>query len=239
MAGSAFPPSPGRGGRPPQEVRPGLWLFPPNPEAHGGSAWLWETRAGSVLIDCPAHTEANLALLRERARRGPGWIVLLGRDGHGRCRRLQESLGWPVLVQEQEAYLLPGVAPLLSFGAEHQLLEGLHLLWTPGPSPGAAVLHGRGGVAGPVDGLFCGRLLVPVAPRRLAPVPSPRGFHWPRQRRSVVALARGLPPGSPSWIASGAGLGALAGEVLVPDGARLLALLAAQCLAPETDANPP
>lgn len=186
-----------------------------------------ETSAGDVLIDCPPDSPESLRFLAERARHTRGWIVLLGREGHGHCRRVQEPLGWPVLVQEQEAYLLPGVAELVAFGTEHRLLEGLDLLWTPGPSPGAAVLHARGGVAGPLDGLFCGRLLVPMAPGQLAPLPSPRGFHLPRQQRSVVALCHWLPPGSPQWIATGAGLGALRGEVLVPDGARVLASLAA------------
>jgi len=58
-------------------------------------------------------------------------------------------------------------------------------------------------------------------------LPSPRGFHLPRQQRSVEALSRWLPPGSPQWIATGAGLGALRGEALVPNGARVLASLAA------------
>ena len=233
MAGSSFAHAPGRAGRPPRQVRPGLWLFPPNPDTHGGSSWLLETRAGDLLIDCPPDTEASVRVLQERANRSPGWIVLLGRDGHGHCRRVRELLGWPVLVQEQEAHLLPGMEGLIPFGAEHRLLEGLQLLWTPGPSPGAAVLHVRGGVAGSVDGLFCGRLLVPVGPGRLAPLPSPRGFHWPRHRRGVAALAEWLPPGSPDWIATGAGLGALRGEALVPEGARLLAALATEALASE------
>ena len=223
MAETALTALSGRSGRPPQPVGPGLWLFPPNPQSHGGSAWLLETSAGEVLIDCPPDTEASLDFLRARAARSSGWIVLLGRDGHGRCRRVQELLGWPVLVQEQEAYLLPGMEGLTPFGAEHQLVEGLRLLWTPGPSPGAAVLHACGGVVGAVDGLFCGRLLVPVAPQRLAPLPSPRGFHGPRQRRSLTHLTRWLPSGSPSWIASGAALGALGGAALVKDGAAVLA----------------
>lgn len=222
MAGSAFSPGSERSGRPPREVLPGVWVFPPNPRTHGGSAWLLDTDAGAVLVDCPPENEATLAFLQARAARSAGWMVLLGRDGHGSCRKVQERLGWPVVVQEQEAYLLPGVKDLRPFGEDHQLAEGLHLLWTPGPSPGAAVLHACGGVADGVDGLFCGRLLVPVAPQRLAPLLSPRGFHGPRQRRSVTRLARWLPSGSPAWMASGAALGALAGEVLVRGGASLL-----------------
>ncbi|MEB3259277.1 MAG: MBL fold metallo-hydrolase [Cyanobacteriota bacterium] len=228
MAGSSFPPSPGRAGRPPREVGPGLWLFPPNPDTWGGSSWLLETSAGDLLIDCPPDSPESLDFLQERARRSRGWIVLLGREGHGHCRRVQEHLGWPVLVHEQEAYLLPGLAERVAFGAEHELLDGVQLLWTPGPSPGAAVLHARGGVVGARDGLFCGRLLVPVAPGRLDALPSPRGFHLPRQQRSVEALSRWLPPGSPDWIASGAGLGALRGEALVSNGAAVLVALAAR-----------
>jgi hypothetical protein len=228
MAGSAFSPAPDRTGRPPTLVRPGLWLFPPNPQTHGGSAWLLETRAGDVLVDCPPETESTVAFLQaRRVDRPSGWIVLLGRDGHGRCKRLQEQLGWPVVVQEQEAYLLPGLPNLLCFGGQHTLLEGLRLLWTPGPSPGAAVLHASGGQAGAQDGLFCGRLLVPIGPQSLAPLLSPRGFHGPRQRQSVERLVGWLPPGSPGWIASGAGLGALGGEAVVEGGALMLAELAA------------
>jgi glyoxylase-like metal-dependent hydrolase (beta-lactamase superfamily II) len=234
-------PAPLEPGRPPQPVLPGLWLFAPNRDSQGGTSWWLELAALDLLIDVPALSEANLAFLRERAgRRGsaapPPWIVLTGREGHGRCRRLQQALGWPVLVQEQEAYLLPGVQPLQPFGAEHTLAEGVRLLWTPGPSPGACVLHACEG-AGGVDGLFCGRLLVPVAPGRLAPLISRRTFHGPRQWRSLAHLRAWLPAGSPDWIASGAGLGALRGEKLVGGGAALLADLDRQALAADPGAG--
>ena len=221
-------------GRPPRPVRSDLWLFAPNRDNQGGSAWFLEHSERDLLIDVPALTEANLAFLQHRPR--PGQIVLTGRDGHGRCRALQEALGWPVLVQEQEAYLLPGVKGLETFGLEHALTPGLRLLWTPGPSPGACVLHAHGGGAGgggnDVDGhgggLFCGRLLVPVAPGRLEPRRSRRCFHWPRQIASLRALRAWLPAGAPGWIVSGAGLGALRGESLVGSAEALLADLEKQ-----------
>ncbi len=222
-------------GRPPQPVIPGLWLFAPNRDSQGGSTWWLELAELDLLIDVPAFTQANRAFLRERAaRRGSApegmapssWIVLTGRQGHGRCRRWQRELGWPVLVQEQEAYLLPGVAALRTFGAEHALAEGVRLLWTPGPSPGACVLHVQR--QGGLDGLFCGRLLVPLAPGRLGPLRTRLTFHWPRQLRSLARLRQWLPPGSPAWIATAAGLGALRGERLVTGGAGLLAELDAE-----------
>ncbi len=224
---------PSEEGRPPLPVRPGLWLFAPSRESQGGSAWLLETEEGDLLIDCPAYTGANLRFLAGRPCRpgaGRAWIVLTGRDGHGRCRRLQQALGWPVLVQEQEAYLLPGVESLHSFAAEHQMGEGVRLLWTPGPSPGACVVHVGPAAAAGQDGLFCGRLLVPVAPARVAPLRLRGTFHWGRQLRSLERLRSWLPAGSPGWIASGAGLGALRGAKLVDQGACQLATLDLEAL---------
>ena len=205
-------------------MAPGLWLFAPNRDTQGGSAWLLETEQQDLLIDCPALSDANLAFLADRVGSGrSGRIVLTGRNGHGRCRALQERLGWPVMVQEQEAYLLPGVQALQSFAQERELGPGLLLVWTPGPSPGSCVLHVAGGAATAGDGLFCGRLLLPVAPDRLAPLRSRRTFHWSRQLRSLERLRQRLAPGSPGWIASGGALGALRGGRLVSDGAALLA----------------
>ncbi|MCP9886791.1 MBL fold metallo-hydrolase [Cyanobium sp. ATX 6A2] len=220
-------------GRPPQQVRRGLWLFAPNRDTGGGSSWLVEAAAlgcdgpggdglgaGDLLIDCPAWNQANRDWLRRRS--GHGTIVFTSREGHGRCRRFQEALGWDVLVQEQEAYLLPGVERVSSFAAEHSLAPGVRLLWTPGPTPGSCVLHLA---VGELDGLFCGRLLQPVAPGRLQPLATARTFHWPRQIRSLERLRLWLPAGSPDWIACAGGLGALRGEKLVEGGAGLLAAL--------------
>ena len=208
-------------GRPPLQVSDGLWLFAPSRESQGGSSWLLEGPvaglAGDLLIDCPGWTQANLNFLA--ARNGGGTLVLTSREGHGCCRRLQQALGWDVLVQEQEAFLLPGVERLRWFASEHVVAPGVRLLWTPGPTPGACVMHVR---AQGIDGLFCGRLLVPVGPALLAPIRTQRCFHWPRQLRSLERLRSWLPLGSPDWIASGGGLGALRGDKIVHRGADLL-----------------
>lgn len=216
-------------GRPPREVHPGLWLFAPNRDTQGGSSWLLERPEGALLIDCPGVTQANLDVL---ARYGAsGTIVLTSREGHGRCRRIQEATGWPVLVQEQEAYLLPTVQRIEAFGSEHTLAPGIRLLWTPGPTPGACVVHASGAWG---DLLFCGRLLLPVGPGALAPLRTPRCFHWPRQLASIGKLRDWLPSGSPAAIASGGGLGALRGEVLVQPGAAMLAAIDLAALATAT-----
>ena len=201
-------------------VQEGLWLFAPSRESQGGSAWWLERQGGAgsgVLIDCPAFNDANLAFLQSRPS---GRIVLTGREGHGRLRRFQEALGWPVHVQEQEAYLLPGVQQLIGFGRQAELEPGLQVLWTPGPSPGAAVL-----LAEQASILFCGRLLSPLAPGQAGPLRTRRSFHWSRWLCSLETLRDWLPPTQPQWLASGAGLGALRGEALVPSARLVLELL--------------
>lgn len=199
-------------GRPPHQIRSDLWLFPPNRDCRGGSAWWLDCGEEPVLIDCPPWTQATLdALERLAAGRRPK-VLLTNREGHGRVRRLQERLGWPVLVQEQEAYLLPGVHPLETFSDEHTTAAGLRLLWTPGPTPGSCVVH----APAPWNVLFCGRLLVPVAVGVLAALRHRRTFHWPRQQRSMERLRQWLGSHPLPSLASGAGLGALRGERLAP-----------------------
>ena len=219
---SSLPTQPTEAGRPARQVLEPLWLFAPNRDTQGGSAWWLDgpgpDGAGGWLIDCPAYTEANLELLR---RRGEGRILLTSREGHGRVRRFQEALGWPVLVQEQEAYLLPGLQRLHTFAAEHALSQHARLLWTPGPTPGACVLLADSEDPG-TSLLFCGRLLSPLAPGLLGPLRTSRSFHWSRWLRSLERLRTWLPAVAPAWLASGAGLGALRGEKLVPGGRRVI-----------------
>ena len=198
-------------GRPPQQIRPDLWLFPPNRDCLGGSSWWLDCGDEPVLIDCPPLTEASLEALQRLAAGRTPKVLLTNREGHGRVRRLQQRLGWPVLVQEQEAYLLPNVSALDTFAVDHVTASGLRLLWTPGPTPGSCVVH-----APAADLLFCGRLLTPLAPGRLGPLRHGRTFHWPRQLASLQRLRGWIPSDARPQLASGAGLGALRGERLVP-----------------------
>ena len=199
-------------GRPPQQIREDLWLFPPNRDCLGGSSWWRDCVPEPVLIDCPPLTEATLQALERLAAGRIPRLLLTNREGHGRVRRLQERLGWPVLVQEQEAYLLPGVDPLETFAQTHRTAAGLRLLWTPGPTPGSCVVH----APAPWNVLFCGRLLVPVAVGVLAGLQHRRTFHWPRQQRSLERLRDWVGSDPLPSLASGAGLGALRGERLAP-----------------------
>ncbi|MEY4298010.1 MAG: hypothetical protein RLZZ423_1189, partial [Cyanobacteriota bacterium] len=94
----------------------------------------------------------------------------------------------------------------------------------PGPSPGACVLLAR--EADPAGSLlFCGRLLSPLAPGLAGPLRTSRSFHWSRWLRSLEQLKAWLPAEAPAWLASGAGLGALRGDKLVPEGRRVIEAL--------------
>ena len=164
------------------------------------------------MIDCPPLTQSTITALKDLAGTRQPRILLTSREGHGRLRRLQEQLDWPVLVQEQEAYLLPNVEPLECFKDEHTTASGLRLLWTPGPTPGSAVVL----APAPVELLFCGRLLTPLAPGCLGPLRHGRTFHWPRQLASLAKLRSWIPPESSPQLASGAALGGCVASVSCP-----------------------
>jgi hypothetical protein len=196
-----------------------LWVFPPNRHSAGGSAWLFRSSYNqSILVDVPLLDQSNQKFLQNQP---PGWIVLTHREGHGQCQRWQEFLGWPVLVQEQEAYLLPTLQNRHSFNIDHCIEPGLNLLWTPGPSPGSCVLHWKQANS---DLLFCGRLLWPTIGGGVMLRNGISNFHWPRLQKSAAKLSDWLGPDSPAQIACAAGLGALRGAKLVEDGARALQL---------------
>ena len=191
----------------------GLWAFPPSRDSDGGTAWLLHSKSGaSVLVDVPLLSDEHLSWLQQQPQ---GWIVLTHRQGHGRCRRLQEQLGWPVLVQEQEAYLLPTVQQRQSFADQWEIEPGLKLLWTPGPTPGSCCLHWSQGER---DVLFCGRLLWPSGSSDVELRIGDSTFHASRQKRSLQRLRAWLRPGQPAQIACAAGLGVLRGAKLVEAG---------------------
>ena len=191
----------------------GLWAFPPSRDSDGGTAWLLHSKSGaSVLVDVPLLSDEHLSWLQQQPQ---GWIVLTHRQGHGRCRRLQEQLGWPVLVQEQEAYLLPTVQQRQSFADQWEIEPGLKLLWTPGPTPGSCCLHWSQGQR---DVLFCGRLLWPSGSSDVELRIGDSTFHASRQKRSLQRLRAWLRPGQPAQIACAAGLGVLRGAKLVEAG---------------------
>lgn len=187
-----------------------IYAFPPNRETLGGTAYLIVEEV-KILIDCPAWNPTNQAFLTEQG--GIDWLVLTHRGGHAQVRDWQERFNCRVLVQEQEAYLLPGLS-VTPFQEEFQLTPRTQAMWTSGHSPGSACLYyqGWGGV------LFSGRHLLPTPQGQLAPIQTAKTFHWPRQLRSRDRLRQTFNPDTLQYICPGANIGFLRGNYYVESG---------------------
>jgi glyoxylase-like metal-dependent hydrolase (beta-lactamase superfamily II) len=187
-----------------------IFAFPPNRETLGGTAYLIVEEV-SILVDCPPWNAENQAFLA--AQGGVDWLVLTHRGGMAQVREIVAALQCPVLVQEQEAYLLPGV-PVTTFGDRHRLSALSQVIWTPGHSPGSACVYcaALGGV------LFSGRHLLPNPQGELGPLKTAKTFHWPRQLRSVAALQQEFTPDTLRGICPGGNIGFLRGRALVEPG---------------------
>jgi glyoxylase-like metal-dependent hydrolase (beta-lactamase superfamily II) len=221
----SHPPPPESSAKPPQLVRDRLYAFPPNRESLGGTAYFLHHPEGNVLIDCPSWPNA----LEFLTNQGPiRWLVLTHRTAHARVLAIQQALDCEVIVQEQEAYLLPDVRTtpfgdrlILASGAQKQ--PDLEVIWTCGYSPGSACLYWAEGSI-----LFTGRHLMPTIQGELAPLRTAKTFHWPRQLRSVAALADRFRPDGPeplSQICPGASIGFLRGKFTIDRAAEQLANL--------------
>ncbi|WP_320676308.1 MBL fold metallo-hydrolase [Prochlorococcus sp. MIT 1300] len=182
----------------PSQVESGLWAFPPNPNSRGGVSWWLECEPEPLLIDCPEINEFTIHSLKELAAGRKPQIFLTSRDSHPGVSRLQDVLGWPVLVQEQEAYLLPGLKDLESFADEYKTISGVNFLWTPGPTPGTTVAY----ASHPLNVLFCGRFLIPSSLHSFAPVRNKRTFHWPLYQKSLRKLRDWIPSDACPLLAS-------------------------------------
>jgi glyoxylase-like metal-dependent hydrolase (beta-lactamase superfamily II) len=111
------------------------------------------------------------------------------------------------LIQEQEAYLLPGLTRT-TFQQEFLLSEATRAIWTPGHSPGSSCLYlsSCGGV------LFSGRHLLSDRQGNPAPLRTAKTFHWKRQIRHVRSLLEQFTPETLNFICPGASIGFLRGK---------------------------
>ena len=187
-----------------------LWVFPPNKLCNGSRSWWIDCDPEPILIDCPPVSKNNIDLLEQLSSGRTARIVLTNREAHGEIGDLQNALGWPVLVQEQEAYLLPGLKKLESFVDEHITESGMRLIWTPGPTPGSCVAF----APEPLNVLFCGRLLIPKKSNFLVAVRTKRTFHWTRYQKSLTKIRQFMPLDVRPRLASGVGLNEAGGGKL-------------------------
>jgi glyoxylase-like metal-dependent hydrolase (beta-lactamase superfamily II) len=185
-----------------------IFAFPPNRDTLGGTAYFIVENGANILIDCPAWNEANQQFLQ--AQGGVQWLVITHRGGIGKVREISAALGCHILIQEQEAYLLPALN-VTTFQKEFSL--GVHstAIWTPGHSPGTCCVYDSrlGGV------LFSGRHLLPNVQGDLVPLKTSKTFHWPRQLQSVQALINRFTPETLQFICPGANTGFLRGKGVI------------------------
>ncbi len=167
-----------------------------------------KTPSGNGLIDCPAWTDETQQFLTDQGR--VQWIFLTHRTAKGEVRQIQNAFGCTLYVQEQEAYLLPGLS-LTPFRDDYRLNDDITLLWTPGHSPGSSCLYtsAYGGV------LFTGRHLLPTKDGDPAPLRVAKTFHWPRQIQHTQRLVDRFSSDSLHYICPGANTGFLRGKRVI------------------------
>jgi glyoxylase-like metal-dependent hydrolase (beta-lactamase superfamily II) len=196
--------------KPPRFVLDTIFAFPPNRDTLGGTAYLIVENTGNLLIDCPAWNETNEQFLRDKG--GVSLLFLTHRGGIGKARDIQEAMGCNILIQEQEAYLLPGLN-VTSFQYELTLSPSCSAIWTPGHSPGSSCVYDSrvGGV------LFSGRHLLPNQQGEPVPLYTSKTFHWRRQIHSVKSLIERFTPETLNSLCPGSNTGALRGKGAIDD----------------------
>lgn len=210
-------PKPSFSPKSPQVVWDKIFAFPPNRDTLGGTAYLIVGEA-NILIDCPAWNEANQKFLRSLG--GVQLLFLTHRGGIGKTQEIQETFGCDILVQEQEAYLLPGLR-VTTFQHSFTLSSRFQAIWTSGHSPGSSCLYysGEGGI------LFSGRHLLPNSLGEPVPLRTAKTFHWPRQIKSVQSLRDRFTPETVQYICPGANIGFLRGKRAIAQAYQQLASL--------------
>lgn len=202
-------------GKLPPAVFENIFAFAPNRETLGGTAYLIveKNEAGqpaNILVDCPALNDVNRAFIQSQG--GIATLFITHRGGMAQVKDIQAAFDAQVLLQEQEAYLLPTVTTEV-FHRDRTLSSTSRALWTPGHSPGSACLHhsAHGGI------LFTGRHLLPNKAGAPRPLRLSKTFHWPRQLRYAQQHLSDFTPDTLGFICPGASTGFLRGEKKITD----------------------
>ncbi|MDJ0773464.1 MAG: MBL fold metallo-hydrolase [Mastigocoleus sp. MO_167.B18] len=192
----------------PQAVFDNIFAFSPNRDTLGGTSYLILEKGGNILVDCPAADKGNEDFLRSHG--GIRWFFITHRGAIGKAAQIQSNFECEVIIQEQEAYLLPSVN-LTTFSQELTINSQVRLIWTPGHSPGSSCLYYKdfGGV------LFSGRHLLPNQQGKPVPLRNSKTFHWPRQLKSVQILQTSFTSSTLQYILPGANTGYLRGKRII------------------------
>jgi glyoxylase-like metal-dependent hydrolase (beta-lactamase superfamily II) len=182
-----------------------LYAFPPNRETLGGTAYFLKLPEGNILVDCPAWDEATQTFLQEQG--GVRSLFLTHRSGISQSIKLiQQQLDCDLIIQEQEAYLLPGMR-VTTFQTGLDLAENCEAIWTAGHSPGSACLYDARSKT-----LLTGRHILPDRQGNPTPLRTAKTFHWRRQIENVQRLVTRFDPETLQHICPGANTGFLRGE---------------------------
>lgn len=193
----------------PRLVLEGIFAFPPNRETLGATSYFIVENSANILIDCPAWNQTNQEFLHQQG--GVRWLFLTHRGGISKdVDKIQSEFNCEVVIQEQEAYLLPEV-PHTAFEQELTLNSNFQAIWTPGVSPGSSCLYyeQQGGV------LFTGRHLLPNTEGKPVPLRTAKTFHWWRQLKSIEKLQTRFSASTLSYLCPGANTGFLRGERVI------------------------
>jgi glyoxylase-like metal-dependent hydrolase (beta-lactamase superfamily II) len=200
-----IPQEPSYTAKQPRAVLNTIFAFPPNRDTLGGTSYFIVRNEGNILIDCPAFDQTNQDFLRSHG--GVRWLFITHRGAIGKTPEFQQTFGCEVLIQEQEAYLLPELT-VTTFEQEITLDSTAQAFWTPGHSPGSSCLYYNtlSGV------LFSGRHLVPNQQGEPVPLRTGKTFHWHRQLKSIKFLLERFTPETLQYICPGANTGFLRGK---------------------------
>ncbi len=203
----------------PRSILPGILAFAPNRDTLGATSYLIVNKSGNILLDCPSWNVVNQEFLLTQG--GISYLIITHRGGIGKqVMQMQQTLNCKVIIQEQEAYLLPEVE-VSSFAENLTLSSDLELIWTPGHSPGSSCLYWQqnGGI------LFSGRHLLPKSPTEIAPLRTAKTFHWWRQLNNVAKLRTRFSAQTLKYILPGANTGYLRGKGYIENAYEQLAAL--------------
>ena len=197
--------------KPPRLLLEDLFAFAPNREILGGTSYFIGEKSGNVLIDCPVYHPDYLSFINKQG--GVKCLFLSHRGGISpSLKSWQQALNCHVIIQEQEAYLLPTMT-VTSFEKEMAIAESMTIIWTPGHSTGSSCLYWQrhGGV------LFTGRHLLPDRKGFPVPLKLDKTFHWGRQLQSVALLCDRFSPDTLHYICPGANTRLLGETGLIDD----------------------
>lgn len=195
----------------PRSILPGIFAFAPNRDTLGATAYFIVDKTHNVLIDCPLWNENHRDFIESHG--GVKQLIITHRGSIGKqLLQLQKDLDCEVIIQEQEAYLLPEIT-VTSFKDNLTINSEFEFIWTPGHSPGSSCVYYRqqGGI------LFTGRHLLPKSVSEIAPLQTAKTFHWWRQLASVAKLRDRFKPNTLQYIIPGANTGYLRGRGYVDD----------------------